>query len=180
MAHEWLDRSTWHHACTSKGIRHGWTTRFGDSPHTFLLDSQACSATRCTQSRIVEGEGAARKKQQISTGDLLTLATGISSGFGCVLFPEGTSHDLAPCSVSEQGHANRSRSGSNSERIWKKCPVMQPVGLHFRVRHHYRTDMWVEFAEPYYLPEEKDPTDLIEAVQKREWVEPWRFGTFTS
>ena len=54
----------------------------------------------------------------------------------------------------------------------KKCPVMQPVGLHFRVRHHYRTDMWVEFAEPYYLPEEQIPTDLIEAVQKREWVEP--------
>ena len=54
----------------------------------------------------------------------------------------------------------------------KKCPVLQPVGLHFRVRHHYRTDMWVEFAEPYYLPEDDIPDDLIQAVQKREWVEP--------
>jgi hypothetical protein len=32
--------------------------------------------------------------------------------------------------------------------------------------------MWVEFAEPYYLPEEEIPEDLIQAVQKREWVEP--------
>tara|TARA_B100000683_G_scaffold42852_1_gene38424 strand:- start:21250 stop:22287 length:1038 start_codon:yes stop_codon:yes gene_type:complete len=54
----------------------------------------------------------------------------------------------------------------------KKCPVMQPVGLHFRVRHHYRTDMWVEFGEPHYLPEDDIPEDLIQAVQKREWVEP--------
>ena len=53
----------------------------------------------------------------------------------------------------------------------KKCPVMQPVGLHFRVRHHYRTDMWVEFGEPHCLPEDDIPEDLIEAVQKREWVE---------
>ena len=32
--------------------------------------------------------------------------------------------------------------------------------------------MWVEFAEPYYLPEDDIPDDLIQAVQKREWVEP--------
>ena len=54
----------------------------------------------------------------------------------------------------------------------KNCPVLQPVGLHFRVRHHYRTDMWVEFSDPYFLPEDDIPEDLIEAVQRREWVEP--------
>tara|TARA_Y100000766_G_scaffold65560_2_gene54934 strand:+ start:32 stop:967 length:936 start_codon:yes stop_codon:yes gene_type:complete len=32
--------------------------------------------------------------------------------------------------------------------------------------------MWVEFAEPYFLPEDEIPDELIEAVQKREWVEP--------
>ena len=32
--------------------------------------------------------------------------------------------------------------------------------------------MWVEFGEPHYLPENDIPEDLIEAVQKREWVEP--------
>tara|TARA_B100001109_G_C18854645_1_gene471031 strand:+ start:325 stop:1239 length:915 start_codon:yes stop_codon:yes gene_type:complete len=32
--------------------------------------------------------------------------------------------------------------------------------------------MWVEFVEPYYLPEDEIPQDLIQAVEKREWVEP--------
>jgi len=32
--------------------------------------------------------------------------------------------------------------------------------------------MWVEFGDPHYLPEDKIPEDLIEAVKERQWVEP--------
>ena len=125
------------------------------------------------KAELLRGGCSEEEATNLNGRSLLTLATGISSGFGCVLFPEGTSHDLA--------HMLRFRTGpmrtvlaaaAIAKGSGKKCPVMQPVGLHFRVRHHYRTDMWVEFAEPYYLPEEKIPADLIEAVQKREWVEP--------
>ena len=125
------------------------------------------------KAELLRGGCSEEEATNLNGRSLLTLATGIASGFGCVLFPEGTSHDLA--------HMIRFRTGpmrtvlaaaAIAKGSGKKCPVLQPVGLHFRVRHHYRTDMWVEFAEPYYLPEDQIPEDLIEAVQKREWVEP--------
>ena len=125
------------------------------------------------KAELLRGGCSEEEATNLNGRSLLTLATGISSGFGCVLFPEGTSHDLA--------HMLRFRTGpmrtvlaaaAISKASGKKCPVLQPVGLHFRMRHHYRTDMWVEFAKPYYLPEDEIPQDLIEAVQKREWVEP--------
>ena len=125
------------------------------------------------KAELLRGGCSEEEATNLNGRSLLTLATGIASGFGCVLFPEGTSHDLA--------HMIRFRTGpmrtvlaaaAIAKGSGKKCPVLQPVGLHFRVRHHYRTDMWVEFAEPYYLPEDDIPDDLIQAVQKREWVEP--------
>ena len=125
------------------------------------------------KAELLRGGCSEEEATNLNGRSLLTLATGISSGFGCVLFPEGTSHDLA--------HMIRFRTGpmrtvlaaaAIAKGAGKKCPVLQPVGLHFRVRHHYRTDMWVEFAEPFHLPEDEIPEDLIAAVQKREWVEP--------
>ncbi|MED5497817.1 MAG: hypothetical protein VX872_09675, partial [Candidatus Thermoplasmatota archaeon] len=122
---------------------------------------------------LLRGGCSEEEATNLNGRSLLTLATGIANGFACVLFPEGTSHDLA--------HMMRFRTGpmrtvlaaaAIAKGSGKKCPVMQPVGLHFRVRHHYRTDMWVEFGEPHHLPEDDIPEDLIEAVQKREWVEP--------
>ena len=125
------------------------------------------------KAELLRGGCSEEEATNLNGRSLLTLATGISSGFGCVLFPEGTSHDLA--------HMIRFRTGpmrtvlaaaAIAKGSGKKCPVLQPIGLHYRVRHHYRTDMWVEFAEPYFLPEDEIPGELIEAVQKREWVEP--------
>ena len=125
------------------------------------------------KAELLRGGCSEEEATNLNGRSLLTLATGISSGFGCVLFPEGTSHDLA--------HMIRFRTGpmrtvlaaaAIAKGSGKKCPVLQPIGLHYRVRHHYRTDMWVEFAEPYFLPEDEIPDELIEAVQKREWVEP--------
>ena len=125
------------------------------------------------KAELLRGGCSEEEATDLNGRSLLTLATGIASGFGCVLFPEGTSHDLP--------HMIRFRTGpmrtvlaaaAIAKGSGKKCPVMQPVGLHFRVRHHYRTDMWVEFGKPYYLPEDDIPEDLIEAVQNREWVEP--------
>ncbi|HII86438.1 MAG TPA: hypothetical protein HA268_00630 [Candidatus Poseidoniaceae archaeon] len=125
------------------------------------------------KAELLRGGCSEEEATNLNGRSLLTLATGIASGFGCVLFPEGTSHDLA--------HMIRFRTGpmrtvlaaaAIAKGSGKKCPVLQPVGLHFRVRHHYRTDMWVEFTEPHYLPEDQIPEDLIQAVQKREWVEP--------
>ena len=125
------------------------------------------------KAELLRGGCSEEEATNLNGRSLLTLATGISSGFACVLFPEGTSHDLS--------HMLRFRTGpmrtvlaaaAIAKASGDKCPVLQPVGLHFRVRHHYRTDMWVEFGDPHYLPEDKIPEDLIEAVKKRQWVEP--------
>ena len=125
------------------------------------------------KAELLRGGCSEEEATNLNGRSLLTLATGISSGFGCVLFPEGTSHDLP--------HMIRFRTGpmrtvlaaaALAKGSGKKCPVLQPVGLHFRVRHHYRTDVWVEFAEPFYLPEDELPGEFVEAVKKRQWVEP--------
>ena len=125
------------------------------------------------KAELLRGGCSEEEATNLNGRSLITLASGIASGFGCVLFPEGTSHDLS--------HMIRFRTGPMRTVLaaaaiakggGKNCPVLQPVGLHFRVRHHYRTDMWVEFSDPYFLPEDDIPEDLIEAVQKREWVEP--------
>ena len=125
------------------------------------------------KAELLRGGCSEEEATNLNGRSLLTLATGISSGFACVLFPEGTSHDLS--------HMLRFRTGpmrtvlaaaAIAKANGDKCPVLQPVGLHFRVRHHYRTDMWVEFGDPHYLPEEKIPEDLIEAVKQLQWVEP--------
>ena len=125
------------------------------------------------KAELLRGGCSEEEATNLNGRSLLTLATGISSGFACVLFPEGTSHDLS--------HMLRFRTGpmrtvlaaaAIAKANGDKCPVLQPVGLHFRVRHHYRTDMWVEFGEPHYLPEDQIPEDLIEAVKQRQWVEP--------
>ena len=104
---------------------------------------------------------------------LLNLATGVSHGFGCVLFPEGTSHS--------ESHLIRLRTGPSrtvlaaaalAKHQQKPLPVIIPVGLHFRTRHFFRTDAWVEFSEPISLEEISLPEDLMEAVASTTWAEP--------
>ena len=47
-----------------------------------------------------------------------------------------------------------------------KAPQMIPIGLHYRVRHLYRTDAWVEYGDPISIPDEGLPQELIEAVSE--------------
>ena len=104
---------------------------------------------------------------------LLKLATGISHGFGCALFPEGTSHS--------ESHLIRLRTGpmrtvlaaaAHAKATGNKTPVILPIGLHFRVRHLYRTDAWVEFGEPIEVPSGDLPEELVTAVGNGDWSEP--------
>jgi hypothetical protein len=54
----------------------------------------------------------------------------------------------------------------------KPLPVIVPVGLHFRVRHYFRTDQWVEFGKPIIIEKSDIPQQLVEAVKQGKWVEP--------
>ena len=104
---------------------------------------------------------------------LLSLSKGISRGFGCVLFPEGTSHD--------ESHMIRFRTGPMRTVLAaaaisiaedKPLPVVVPVGLHYRVRHYFRTDQWTEFGKPITIVKSDIPQQLVEAVKQGNWVEP--------
>ena len=104
---------------------------------------------------------------------LLNLATGISHGFGCALFPEGTSHS--------ESHLIRLKTGpfrtvlaaaAHAKANGNNAPVLIPIGLHFRTRHLFRTDAWIEYGDPIELPNDELPEDLVDKVGSGDWMEP--------
>jgi hypothetical protein len=50
-------------------------------------------------------------------------------------------------------------------------PVLQPVGLHYRCHHWFRTDVYVEFAEPIPI-DSSHPSQNGSRLLEGEWVEP--------
>ena len=104
---------------------------------------------------------------------LLTLASGIAHGFGCVLFPEGTSHNNSYMLRFRTGPVRTVlAAGALASSLDKELPVIVPLGLHFRVREHFRTDVWVEYGEPIQVTKSDIPQELIDAVAKGSWSEP--------
>ena len=104
---------------------------------------------------------------------LLTLASGIAHGFGCVLFPEGTSHNNSYMLRFRTGPVRTVlAAGALASSLDKELPVIVPMGLHFRVREHFRTDVWVEYGEPIQVTKSDIPQELIDAVAKGSWSEP--------
>lgn len=104
---------------------------------------------------------------------LMMLATGISAGFGCVLFPEGTSHNDSSMLRFRTGpfrtvFAAAAIAKANNQPI----PAVIPLGLHFRRRDHFRTDVWVEYGAPLHIQEEDISPELVNAVSQGNWVEP--------
>ena len=104
---------------------------------------------------------------------LLTLASGIAHGFGCVLFPEGTSHNNSYMLRFRTGPVRTVlAAGALASSLDKELPVIVPLGLHFRVREHFGTDVWVEYGEPIQVTKSDIPQELIDAVAKGSWSEP--------
>jgi len=125
------------------------------------------------KAELLRGGCSEEEATHLNGKTLLSLSKGISRGFGCVLFPEGTSHDEA--------HMIRFRTGPMRTVIAaaaisvgedKPLPVIIPVGLHFRVRHHFRTDQWIEFGKPISIEKSDIPQQLVDAVKQGNWVEP--------
>ena len=104
---------------------------------------------------------------------LLALSSGIAHGFGCVLFPEGTSHS--------ESHMIRFKTGpirtvlaaaALAKANQLPLPQLVPVGLHFRRRELFRTDQYVEFGEPITLQDDMISDAMVTAVGQGGWVEP--------
>ena len=125
------------------------------------------------KAELLRGGCSEEEATHLNGKTLLALSKGISHGFGCVLFPEGTSH--------AESHMIRFRTGPMRTVLAaaaisigedKPLPVIVPVGLHFRVRHHFRTDQWIEFGKPITIDKSDIPQQLVDAVKQGNWVEP--------
>ena len=125
------------------------------------------------KAELLRGGCTEEEATQINGRSLMMLATGISAGFGCVLFPEGTSHDGSSMLRFRTGpfrtvFAAAAIAKANNNPL----PAVVPIGLHFREREKFRTDVWVEYGTPLVLTDEQIPNNLVEAVSKGTWVEP--------
>lgn len=125
------------------------------------------------KAELLRGGCSEEEASYLNGRSLLNLATGISHGFGCALFPEGTSHS--------ESHLIRLKTGpfrtvlaaaAHAKANGGKVPVLIPIGLHFRTRHLFRTDCWVEYGDPIELPHDELTPELIETVGAGDWMEP--------
>ena len=104
---------------------------------------------------------------------LLNLATGISYGYGCALFPEGTSHSESHLIRLKTGPVRTALAAAGHAKAnGHKLPVIIPIGLHYRTRPLFRTDAWVEYGNPIELPVDELPDDLVEKLGSGDWSEP--------
>ena len=104
---------------------------------------------------------------------LLALSSGVAHGFGCVLFPEGTSHSQSSMLRFKTGPVRTVLAAAALAKANDlPLPHLVPVGLHFRRREWFRTDQYVEFGNPIKLSEEMIPDSMVNAVREGGWVEP--------
>ena len=79
----------------------------------------------------------------------LALSSGIAHGFGCVLFPEGTSHSESHMIRFKTGPFRTVLAAAALAKVnGLPLPHLIPIGLHFRRRELFRTDQFIEFGEP--------------------------------
>jgi 1-acyl-sn-glycerol-3-phosphate acyltransferase len=127
------------------------------------------------QAELMRGGCTKEEARNLNGQSLLVIANCISSGIPGVLMPEGTSH--------QQSHLLRLRTGPMRTVIAAAglaharglpLPTIQPVGLHFRVCHRFRTDMWVEYGDPLAVSSDSPSAVDLERMQAGEWIEPGR------
>jgi len=125
------------------------------------------------KAELLRGGCTEEEAMHLNGRSLLALSSGIAHGFGCVLFPEGTSHD--------KSHMIRFKTGPIRTVLAAAAlakandlplPKLVPVGLHFRRRELFRTDQYIEFGPAISLKDEQIPEAMVAAVKHGGWVEP--------
>ena len=101
------------------------------------------------QAELMRGGCTEEEAKYLNGRSLIRLSKGISAGFGGILMPEGTSHHESHLIRLKTGPARVLTSAATIANFQgKEKPQIVPVGLHFRKRHLFRTDIWVEFCDP--------------------------------
>ena len=120
----------------------------------------------------IEGIAEAEFAHHLNQRSMLTVAHSLSGGYCAIIMPEGVGHQDSQLRHLRTGSM---RSAINAASIAKERnippPVFQPIGLHFRVHHWFRTDLYLEQIEPVLVPHnpiKEDRQKLMEGI----WVEP--------
>jgi 1-acyl-sn-glycerol-3-phosphate acyltransferase len=125
------------------------------------------------KAELLRGGCTEEEAMHLNGRSLLALSSGIAHGFGCVLFPEGTSHDNSHMIRFKTGPVRTVLAAAALAKANDlPLPQLVPVGLHFRRREWFRTDQYIEFGDPISLNASSIPTAMVEAVREGGWVEP--------
>ena len=125
------------------------------------------------QAELMRGGCTEEEAKYLNGRSLIRLSKGISAGFGGILMPEGTSHHESHLIRLKTGPARVLTSAATIANFQgKEKPQIIPVGLHFRKRHLFRTDIWVEFCDPIDYELSQELLDLGVKYDKEEWIEP--------
>ena len=109
---------------------------------------------------------------KINHRSLLTMSSCISTGYNAIVMPEGKSHQDTKLHKFRTGimrFAINSASISNEKDL--PLPALQPVGLHYRCHHKFRTDLFVEYIEPIIVNPTKDK-EISKQLVNGKWTEP--------
>jgi len=125
------------------------------------------------QAELMRGGCTEEEAKYLNGRSLIRLSKGISAGFGGILMPEGTSHHESHLIRLKTGPARVLTSAATIANFQgKEKPQIIPVGMHFRKRHLFRTDIWVEFSNPIDYKLSQELLDLGSKYNKEEWIEP--------
>ena len=87
--------------------------------------------------------------------------------------PEGTSHHESHLIRLKTGPARVLTSAATIANFQgRNKPQIIPVGMHFRKRHLFRTDIWVEFCDPINYELSQELLDLGSKYDEEKWIEP--------
>ena len=138
----------------------GWMTR--------RMGSQPVIRRAELKGGVSDPEYAARINQR----SMLTMANCIASGHPAVVMPEGKSHQDSKLHALRTGTLRFTLNAASIAQARNlPLPVIQPVGLHYRCHHWFRTDAYIEFGEPIEIPLVEDPLHNTK-LTKGEWIEP--------
>ena len=150
------------HDLVTRPVLRFWTKRMAFQP---VVRKAELLRGGCTQ----------EEADYLNGRSLLKLSQGIAKGHSVVLFPEGTSHSNTWMMKFRTGPMRTALAAAAlAKSQGEKIPVVIPCGLHFRKRHIFRTDAYVEFGKPIQIEDEDIPDDLVDAVSRNDWVEPER------
>ncbi|MED5485992.1 MAG: 1-acyl-sn-glycerol-3-phosphate acyltransferase [Candidatus Thermoplasmatota archaeon] len=125
------------------------------------------------QAELMRGGCTEEEAKYLNGRSLIRLSKGISAGFGGILMPEGTSHHESHLIRLKTGPARVLTSAATIANFQgRNKPQIIPVGMHFRKRHLFRTDIWVEFCDPINYELSQELLDLGSKYDEEKWIEP--------